>query len=1067
RHGEKEDSSSNGGRGSGTATVVEEMLHAVSQHLVRNLSNQSDIQGLEGMALAIRLGRIGSPSSSASPGEEKRLPPPPSLSNALARDKDFPNNALSPPSSSKGGAAPTPRPSGANNSNSRSGGGGGSGTRSSSLELLHETKQPPLDDAELLLWALQCVVDLAASVGSLVDDEFGTSDTGLVVPSSVALVPGESPPDRSRRQTLKRMCEVLWGQVLSSLSHVMMHCSDPIVVSTAVDGYKAFAVAAGILGVENALDGFVGSLCRFSLPQWHGTDVVLGGGASSGGAGAGVHGGGSPALGWNHVGTLESVLQVVHRLGNLLRGCWHVVLDTLEQAASLLGRRAIARPRWSPQSPETELLEVERHCNEVLLAAERLVEFSTCLEDEALYGLMSSLQALAVVDLANTSTVLPQERSIAREREAAQSHANGAGGEGRGAGAAAVAAASGLVSFVGAAARGVGAAMSEGREVLNRDRDNRNSNNSNNSSEGNSNSSSNVNMSAKAAKGGPSEVRVHIPWVSSRLVVECAVANTWRLPVVWELVSGHLRVVAKAREPAKREYAVRALRELIVDGVQRLHPLPAASSPAPPDSGDDNTAPPEAISTGTGPTPTANAPSPPPGNSPSSAANAPTTTTSGGGGGGGGGTTAAPPTPRGWNGPPSGQEEGFLPNFLGLRARLEGFGEEDAPFRWVFDCDVGGVFLAVGGRAARRTTVGGGEAFEGVLFRTMGLFALTPHVDTREATLQSLYTILQARPEPQSCGQVLDSAWPVILNLLLSVAKGATSAAAPPPSPRTPAAVAAAADSKGGDTDSDAAAGEYDDEEDSGAAEMRPVVWGGACLSLAFKCLQLVVDDFLERLPREQVPRLVTCAGAFGAQTESVNLSLTAIGMLWTVCDTFADATASGNPALAAPGSNKDVSPPGGNIVPTGGGKDVLPPPALSGPSSSSSGHKSSSSSAQKARPSLRSLWPTMLFQLRSLSVDFRPELRNCAVNTLFSAAIGNGDGLSESDWKQFLLEVTFPLIEQVLESTNSASRGANTAVAPELKKGVRMLMHHTRDTDQKQWNETRVLAMQVRGFVL
>ncbi|CAM9634899.1 unnamed protein product, partial [Ectocarpus sp. 8 AP-2014] len=54
RHGGKEDSGSNGGSGSGTATVVEEMLHAVSQHLVRNLSNQSDIQGLEGMALAIR-----------------------------------------------------------------------------------------------------------------------------------------------------------------------------------------------------------------------------------------------------------------------------------------------------------------------------------------------------------------------------------------------------------------------------------------------------------------------------------------------------------------------------------------------------------------------------------------------------------------------------------------------------------------------------------------------------------------------------------------------------------------------------------------------------------------------------------------------------------------------------------------------------------------------------------------------------------------------------------------------------------------------------------------------------
>lgn len=78
---------------------------------------------------------------------------------------------------------------------------------------------------------------------------------GLVAPhltaphrSSVGLVPGESPPERTRRGTLRNMCEALWGPVLSSLSHVMVHCADPLVVSTAVDGYTSFAVAAGILG---------------------------------------------------------------------------------------------------------------------------------------------------------------------------------------------------------------------------------------------------------------------------------------------------------------------------------------------------------------------------------------------------------------------------------------------------------------------------------------------------------------------------------------------------------------------------------------------------------------------------------------------------------------------------------------------------------------------------------------------------------------------------------------------------------------------------------------------------
>lgn len=35
--------------------------------------------------------------------------------------------------------------------------------------------------------------------------------------------------------------------------------------------------------------------------------------------------------------------------------------------------------------------------------------------------------------------------------------------------------------------------------------------------------------------------------------------------------------------------------------------------------------------------------------------------------------------------------------------------------------------------------------------------------------------------------------------------------------------------------------------------EGRAMKWGGACLPLAFKCLQLVVDDFLERVPHDQV----------------------------------------------------------------------------------------------------------------------------------------------------------------------------------------------------------------------
>lgn len=52
----------------------------------------------------------------------------------------------------------------------------------------------------------------------------------------------------SRRRALKSMCENLWGPVLSSLSHVVVHCSDPLLVTTACDGYKNFALVAAVLG---------------------------------------------------------------------------------------------------------------------------------------------------------------------------------------------------------------------------------------------------------------------------------------------------------------------------------------------------------------------------------------------------------------------------------------------------------------------------------------------------------------------------------------------------------------------------------------------------------------------------------------------------------------------------------------------------------------------------------------------------------------------------------------------------------------------------------------------------
>lgn len=278
------------------------------------------------------------------------------------------------------------------------------------------------------------------------------------------------------------------------------------------------------------------------------------------------------------------------------------------------------------------------------------------------------------------------------------------------------------------------------------------------------------------------------------------------------------------------------------------------------------------------------------------------------------------------------------------------------------------------------------EELEQRLFSAVRLFARVPRMETREAALEVLDSVLQ------SCGQLLQSAWRVVLQVLADVARGGADM-------DLAAAATAAGQSSEGDGSSIL---------ERTAPRLAPV-WGGNCLMLAFNTLKLIVDDFLDRVPSGVISELISCMGAFGSQTENVNLSLTAIGMIWTACDHLTD-------------------------------------------------HARAAS------------WGAMLSELQILAVDRRPEVRNCAIHTLFSALTGNGSLFSSDQWRHYLVGVTFPLLDQILNSRAAASATANTGVAPELKKGVKMVMHHSRDTDRKQWDESAVLALQgvcklMRGF--
>lgn len=253
------------------------------------------------------------------------------------------------------------------------------------------------------------------------------------------------------------------------------------------------------------------------------------------------------------------------------------------------------------------------------------------------------------------------------------------------------------------------------------------------------------------------------------------------------------------------------------------------------------------------------------------------------------------------------------------------------------------------------------------------LIALTsiPYDDIRNGTIEGLYNLLQEG------GHAVEGGWEIVLELLLSVPSGVAEGGAKAPLPSVGAGATAKPDF------------------DSGYGQP---AWSREALQVAFSCLKLVVDDFLDLLPHDVIIKAVNCVSAFSAQNVDVNISLTSIEMLWKVTDYMMMSS-------RKVGDEKATS-----VV-----MDV------------------------------------MLSRLALLSVDSRPEIRNCATNTLFSAVLSNANFLASSQWRHIFDDVVFPLFAATEQKSVEALSSNEEAQAPELKKGVRMAIHHSRDTAHKQ----------------
>ncbi|MEQ2214480.1 Endocytosis and vacuole integrity protein [Xenoophorus captivus] len=179
----------------------------------------------------------------------------------------------------------------------------------------------------------------------------------------------------------------------------------------------------------------------------------------------------------------------------------------------------------------------------------------------------------------------------------------------------------------------------------------------------------------------------------------------------------------------------------------------------------------------------------------------------------------------------------------------------------------------------------------------------------------------------------------------------------------------------------------------------------------AFQCLQLVVTDFLPTMPCTCLQIVVDVAGSFGLQNQELNISLTSIGLLELERE---------EEALQKQAQEK--------------GETLNRPfhPA----------------------PPFDCLWLCLYAKLGELCVDPRPAVRKSAGQTLFSTIAAHGTLLQQPTWHIVVWKVLFQLLDCVRTSSTTADKEKIESG------GGNILIHHSRDTAEKQWAETWVLTL-------
>uniref|UniRef100_M4D0I4 Protein MON2 homolog n=1 Tax=Brassica campestris TaxID=3711 RepID=M4D0I4_BRACM len=219
--------------------------------------------------------------------------------------------------------------------------------------------------------------------------------------------------------------------------------------------------------------------------------------------------------------------------------------------------------------------------------------------------------------------------------------------------------------------------------------------------------------------------------------------------------------------------------------------------------------------------------------------------------------------------------------------------------------------------------------------------------------------------------------------------------------------------------------------------------------TLGFQSLRVIMSDGLPTLPEDCLHVCIDVTGAYSAQKTDLNIGLTAIGLLWTLTDFIAKGLHHGCQVEKGSGfSNVDTSPQQTN------GEGVEE-------------HVVSNSNKPdfEARTQIvnhEKLLFLVFSLIQKLVDDDRPEVRNSAVRTFFQILGSHGNKLSKSMWEDCLWNYIFPMLDSASHkaATSSKDEWQGKEIGTRGGKAVHMLIHHSRNTAQKQWDETFVLVL-------